>query len=196
MDGPATLTSSIYVASSWRNHVQPVIVAAIRTAGFDVYDFRHPDAADDGFHWSQVYGRPGDAAEWTDGVPAAEMVAGLDHPLAVNGFGLDMAAMERCNTCVLVMPCGRSAHLELGWFAGQGRRTAILLDDPCQPELMYRMVDLATASMEELLRWLAPGSAAEPSEPDPPNVVDLMEALEASLAAVKADRPTTTGAAQ
>jgi hypothetical protein len=31
--------------------------------------------------------------------------------------------------------------LELGWFVGQGRKTAVLLDDPCTPELMYRMVD-------------------------------------------------------
>lgn len=144
----------IYVASSWRNPRQPAVVDTLRTAGFDLYDFRHPEDGDDGFHWSQVYGRPGDAAEWTDGVPADEMIAGLDHPLALNGFGLDMAAMENCDTCVLVLPCGRSAHLELGWFVGQDRRTAILVDDPCQPELMYRMVGLITPSMDELLRWL------------------------------------------
>lgn len=154
MDGPGALTGRIYVASSWRNQDQPIIVRGLRAVGFDVYDFRHPDDADDGFHWSQVYGRPGDAAEWVDGVPADEMVAGLDHPLAVNGFALDMAAMKSCDTCVLVLPCGRSAHLELGWFVGQGCRTAILLDDPCQPELMYKMVDLVTPSMTTLFKWL------------------------------------------
>jgi len=182
----------IYVASSWRNSVQPTVVGALRSAGMEVYDFRHPDDGDDGFHWSQVYGRPGDAAEWTDGVPAEEMVAGLDHPLAVTGFGLDMAAMEKCDTCVLVLPCGRSAHLELGWFAGEGRRTAILLDDPCQPELMYRMVDFLTPSMDELLRWIVPCPTVHPEpEPEPErlSVPDLMAALEASLAAVKAAGP-------
>ncbi len=144
----------IYVASSWRNPVQPAVVAALRSAGFDYYDFRHPGNAEDGFHWSDVYGRPGEAAEWTDGVPALEMIRGLGHPLAVTGFDLDMAAMEKCDTCVLVLPCGRSAHLELGWFVGQGKRTAILLDDPCQPELMYRMVDFLTPSLGALLGWL------------------------------------------
>lgn len=155
LDGPAALTSRrVYVASSWRNSLQPSVVGALRAVDLDVYDFRHPADADDGFHWSQVYGRPGDAAEWVDGVPADEMVAGLAHPLAETGFRLDMDAMESCDTCVLVLPCGRSAHLELGWFVGQGRRTAILLEDPCQPELMYRMVDLVTPSLTTLLRWL------------------------------------------
>ena len=152
MDGPAAL--SIYVASSWRNPTQPSVVQALRAVGHEVYDFREPEAGNNGFHWSDVYGRPGDAAEWVEGVPADEMVRGLDHPLAHAGFGLDMDAMESCNTCVLVLPCGRSAHLELGWFVGQGRRTAILLEDPCQPELMYRMVDFITPSLNDLLCWL------------------------------------------
>lgn len=153
LDGPASL-NRIYVASSWRNQRQPTVVHALREDGHDVYDFRHPSGADDGFHWSQVYGRPGDAAEWTDGVEAYEMVRGLGHPLAENGFALDMDAMKGCGTCVLVLPCGRSAHLELGWFVGQGRTTAILLDDPCQPELMYKMVDYMTPSLRNLLGWL------------------------------------------
>lgn len=154
LDGPAAL-SSIYVASSWRNPIQPAVVSSLRAAGFECYDFRHPHDDNEGFHWSYVYGRPGDAAEWTDGVLSSEMIRGLAHPRAVAGFVLDMAAMERCDTCVLVLPCGRSAHLELGWFVGQGRRTAILLDNPCQPELMYRMVDHLATELPELVTWLA-----------------------------------------
>ena len=43
----------IYVASSWRNHVQPMIVEALRGDGHEVYDFRNPpDAA--GFGWGQL----------------------------------------------------------------------------------------------------------------------------------------------
>lgn len=144
----------IYLASSWRNDVQPLALGVLRAAGHEVYDFRNPESGNSGFHWSSVYGRKGDAATWSEGVPAAEMLTGLDHPLAVTGFGLDMAAMEKCDTCVLVLPCGRSAHLELGWFVGQGRRTAILLEDVCQPELMYRMVDFMTSSVLDLLGWL------------------------------------------
>ena len=32
----------IYVASSWRNKYQPEVVAALRKAGHEVYDFRNP----------------------------------------------------------------------------------------------------------------------------------------------------------
>lgn len=47
--------------------------------------------------------------------------------------------MKWADVCVLVMPCGRSAHLEAGWFVGAGKPTLILLENG-EPELMYRMV--------------------------------------------------------
>jgi hypothetical protein len=50
-----------------------------------------------------------------------------------------MGALEDCTCCVLVMPCGRSAHLELGYAVGAGKKSIILLSDG-EPELMYRMV--------------------------------------------------------
>lgn len=34
----------IYLASSWRNEHQPRILALLRDAGHEVYDFRHPQA--------------------------------------------------------------------------------------------------------------------------------------------------------
>jgi hypothetical protein len=44
----------IYVASSWRNAIQPIVVAALRRDGHEVYDFRNPFHGDTGFHWSQI----------------------------------------------------------------------------------------------------------------------------------------------
>ena len=35
----------IYVASSWRNAQQPAVVARLREAGHEVYDFRNPAPA-------------------------------------------------------------------------------------------------------------------------------------------------------
>lgn len=49
---------------------------------------------------------------------------------------------------------GRSAHLELGWAVGQGKKTAVLLDDPVTPELMYKMVDYLAPNVHDLLGWL------------------------------------------
>lgn len=138
----------VYVASSWRNPVQPAVVAALRTAGIDCYDFRNPPNGA-GFGWEQVGGR---AFSDTESIPGYLKM--LDHPRAVEGFDADCAAMEKADTFVLVLPCGRSAHLELGWAVGAGKRTAILLDDPVTPELMYRMVDHIAPSLVDLLGWL------------------------------------------
>lgn len=145
----------VYVASSWRNDTQPMVVEAIRAAGIGAYDFKNPDGAT-GFHWSEVgLHRTNDAAA------VLEYLWALDHPRAKEGFAADFAAMQRADAFVLVLPCGRSAHLELGWAVGAGKPTAILLEDPCVPELMYSMATHLTPSLEGVVRWLR-------ELPDPP----------------------------
>jgi hypothetical protein len=137
----------VYVASSWRNALQPVLVNILRQAEIDCYDFRNPEGGT-GFHWSEV---GVDSA----GETPEDYLAGLDRPRSIAGFEADFAAMQKADTFVLVLPCGRSAHLELGWAVGAGKRTAIFLgEQPVIPELMYRMADLITPSTVELLAWL------------------------------------------
>ena len=141
--------SYVYVASSWRNPMQPAVVATLRAAGIDCYDFRNPEAGT-GFAWREVGLEQNAFGE----VQQPDYLAALEHPRSIEGFDSDFAAMQRADTFVLVLPCGRSAHLELGWAVGAGKRTAILLDDPCTPELMYRMVDHLAPSVFDLLGWL------------------------------------------
>lgn len=139
----------IYAASSWRNTVQPGVVRMLKTWGHWVYDFRHPHATRGdrgrrgvGFSWSEI------DPNWKDWT-SAEFAQGLEHPAARDGFGSDFDAMKWADACVLVMPCGRSAHLEAGWFVGAGKRLAILLEDG-EPELMYLMADALCADLDEL----------------------------------------------
>lgn len=147
---PSGLPQYTYVASSWRCEMQATVVEALRAAGLDCYDFKHPEDGP-GFRWTDV-GLPRNERE--GGCSPDVYLKGLEHPVAVAGYERDFAAMERADTFVLVLPCNRSAHLELGWAVGQGKRTAILLEDPCEPELMYRMVDYLTPSVPDLLGWL------------------------------------------
>lgn len=140
----------VYVASSWRCQRQLTVVQALQHRGVDLYDFRNPPNGA-GFGWEEVM--PFNVERQATYVD--DYLRGLDHPRAVEGFDSDFSAMEECDTCVLVLPCGRSAHLELGWFVGQGKRTAILLDGPfVTPELMYKMVDYLTPSLATLIRWI------------------------------------------
>jgi hypothetical protein len=110
----------IYVASSWRNIYQPAVVDICRKAGHETYDFRNPGPGDNGFGWSEI-----DPAWKSWDFERYRKL--LNHPRAQQGFNLDMGALKTCDACVLVYPCGKSAHLELGWAAGAGKRTAVLV---------------------------------------------------------------------
>lgn len=144
--------SYVYVASSWRNPIQIAVVAALRSAQIECYDFRNPEPGEIGFNWKDVM--PTFRGANDQAVPVDEYLAGINHPTAMAGYGRDLAAMKRADAVVCVLPCGRSAHLELGWAAGMGKRTAVLLDDPVTPELMYRMCEYLAPSLFDLLGWL------------------------------------------
>ena len=137
----------IYVASSWRNEYYPEVVTKLRAAGHDVYDFRNPPSGDPGFKWANVDPR---YMEWTP----EEYRDHLDHPKAVKQFGNDIEAMEACDTCVLMLPCGRSAHTEAGWFAGRGKKVLAFIPEKQEPELMYKLFSGVCCSMEELIKAL------------------------------------------
>ena len=64
------------------------------------------------------------------------------HPEAVKAFEKDFHAMQEADYCVLLLPCGRSAHSEAGWMKGQGKKVFVLdMSEKPTPELMYQMFD-------------------------------------------------------
>jgi hypothetical protein len=139
----------IYVASSWRNERQKDVVAALRGLGHDVYDFRNPAPGDAGFGWRQC-ATPEQVKD-----PRRFREEVLTHAVARAGFANDMMALKAADVTVLVLPCGRSAHLELGYATGAGQSTIVLLDDPMsEPELMYLMNMSIAVSLDEVLAML------------------------------------------
>ena len=135
------------MASSWRNEFYPEVVEALRRAGHEVYDFRNPPSGDEGFKWSCV---AENYMEWSP----QEYREQLEHPKTVRQFDNDIKAMEACDTCVLVLPCGRSAHTEAGWFAGRGRTVVVYIPVRQEPELMYKLFSAVCCSMDELVETL------------------------------------------
>ena len=136
--------AKIYVASSWRNKYYPEVVEALRTKGHEVYDFRNPPHGGNGFRWTDIDEK---ALEWS----FDEYAEGLHHPKAERQFKADLEALEWADTCVLVLPSGRSAHTEAGWMAGAGRRVFVYIPEMQEPELMYKLFDGVAGSMEDLL---------------------------------------------
>lgn len=154
----------IYVALSWRNQRHPLVVLALRKDGHYVYDFTDRNQTpDDGvtpptfaFNWGWI-----DPAwkQWS----TEEYQKALEHELAMKGFESDFSAMKWADSCVLVLPCNRSAHLELGWFLGQGKPGYILLDkESFEPELMYKLATGVYADLGSLRVAIAGGRTLFP----------------------------------
>lgn len=134
----------IYVASSWRNKFQPEIVRALKDIGHEVYDFRNPKVGDHGFHWSDI------DKNWENWIPE-EYVENLKHPIAKEGFNKDFDAMKWADVCVMVLPCGRSAHTEAGWMKGDGKKVYVFMPISQEPELMYKIYDDILTDLNELI---------------------------------------------
>ena len=132
----------IYVASSWKNNIQPLVIQKLKNEGLDVYDFR----SGDGFHWEEL------DRNWKNWKPE-EFVDILKQPIVENNFNDDFSALKHSNVVIMVNPCGSSAHLELGYAIGANKITAILLSDG-QPELMYKMADKIFTDINELISWI------------------------------------------
>jgi hypothetical protein len=141
----------IYLASSWRNEYYPTVLGHLRALGHEVYDFRDPAAH---FQWSEI---DPDWQSWT----VAQYRKALNHPLARRGFYADFQAMSAADTCVLLLPCGASAHSEAGYMAGEGKEVYIYIPELKEAELMYSMYTGIASSLEELEGWVGDATEAE-----------------------------------
>lgn len=139
----------IYVASSWRNPDQPELIKLLKEhfGEASVFDFRHPAPKCDGFHWEQI------DPDWHDWTPE-EYIGALRHRAATEGFMRDMLAMHEADVCVLLLPAGRSAHLEAGWMKGVGKRLVIITQDREEPELMYKLADIILNGFDDIVDTL------------------------------------------
>lgn len=155
----------VYVASSWRNDFQPNVIKVLRANGYEVYDFKGPGdgwgnggQGPGGFRWFEVDPR---WESWPEDIP--RYIDGLNHPRAIEGYRRDMDALERSDACVMVMPCGPSASMEMGWACGAGKHVAVFIPGLREPDLMVKMADLVTDSIDTVIAFLDSAHAVKPS---------------------------------
>lgn len=140
----------LYIASSWRNKNYENVLAGLRDQGHECYDFRHPSPGNHGFSWSKVAGK----YKAIDAI--SDYLLWLQDPIAQQGFQLDKGALDWCEAGVLVLPCGRSAHSEAGYLAGQGKPVIVLLSPiDFEPELMYLLYHKCVTSITAVCRELS-----------------------------------------
>ena len=117
----------VYLIGSLRNReIVQTVAAELRAVGYEVFDdwlAPGPEADDKWKEYEETRGRTYEEAlqGW-----AAKQVFEFDH------FHL-----RRSNIGVLVMPCGKSGHLELGRMSG-GKPTYVLMDTPDRWYVMYQ----------------------------------------------------------
>lgn len=117
----------IYITGSLRNSQIPIIGNKLRELGQEVFDDWHsvgPEADDKWKEYEQRRGRS--YREALQGYAARHV------------FSFDRAHLDRADAVLLVLPAGRSGHLELGYAVGQGKKGYILLDDPDRWDVMYQ----------------------------------------------------------
>lgn len=136
--------TTIYLIGSLRNPAVPQLANALRAMNFDVFDDWHSagETADD---------------SWRDYEKARErsyVEALRDSYAAQHVFDFDLHHLNRAHAAILMMPAGKSGHLELGWMLGQRKKGYVLLDNPDRWDVMYKFADGVFATQEELLEQL------------------------------------------
>lgn len=143
------MNRKIYLIGSLRNPEIEDIASRLRDDGHEVFDdwYAAGEKADDSWQSYEI-GRGHKLYEALNGVHA------------VAAFQVDKTWLDWCDTAVMVMPAGKSAHLELGYCRGQGKACHILM--PTEPErfdLMYRFAHGVWTSFPALAVALRNGYA-------------------------------------
>lgn len=132
----------LYLVGSLRNPDIPALGNKLRASGHEVFDDWHaagPTADDE---WKRYETEVGHTYRDALGGYAARHV-----------FDFDRHHLDRCTAGVLVLPAGRSGHLELGYLIGQGKPGFVLMDTPDRWDVMYQFATVAF-SEEELIGQL------------------------------------------
>jgi hypothetical protein len=75
---------------------------------------------------------------------------------ATNIFMFDRSYIDVFDVAILIMPCGKSGFLELGYAKGRSKKTFIFLDgkDPERYDIMPNFADKICLTLEELIQEL------------------------------------------
>lgn len=135
------MDKSLYIVGSLRNPKVPITAKRYREAGWDVFEdwFAAGETADDSW---QAY----------------EKDRGRDFKSALKGYAAqhvyryDKSHLDRCAMGLLVLPAGKSGHLELGYLIGCGKPGFILLDgEPERFDVMYNFAAAVYTNIDEAL---------------------------------------------
>ena len=133
------MPKKVYLIGSLINPEVHKLSQKIRELGFIVFDDWYaagPEADDKWRDYEKARGRT-----------YRDALAGL---AAEHVYNFDFKHLNESDVAVLLLPCGKSGHLELGYMLGKGRKGYILLDNPERWDVMYKFADGIFHNFEEL----------------------------------------------
>ncbi len=137
-------TETVYLIGSLRLPSVREFAKELREAGFDVFDDWHaagPEADDIWQKYEQDRGRS-----------YLEAIRGA-HAKCV--FEFDARNINRSSVGILMLPAGKSGHLELGYMLGQRKRGYVLFDkEPERWDVMYQFATGLFLDKAELIKEL------------------------------------------
>lgn len=134
----------VYLIGSLGNVAVPSTAATLRAAGHEVFASWYAAGPEADRHW--------EAYERGRGLTFEQALR--DHA-AQSVFNFDRSHLDRCDAAVLLMPAGRSGHLELGYAIGKGKRGFIC--HPNEPErwdVMAAFAERVCIGVDELVEAL------------------------------------------
>lgn len=134
-----------YLIGSLRNSELPHIACDMRVElGVDVFDDWYavgPEADDHWMTYEKGRGRT--------------MAGALKGRSATHTFEWDKKHLDSSDFVVLVLPCGRSGHMELGYAIGIGKPAFVLYDgDPDRWDVMYQFATCIATSLPDLYNMI------------------------------------------
>jgi len=136
---------SIYLIGSLRNPEVMEVASELRANGWDVFDdwmAAGPEADD---YWQKYENKRGH-----------DVKTALRGYSAQHVFQYDKTHLDRCDYALLVLPAGKSGHLELGYFIGTGKPGFILLNgEPERFDVMYAFARDVFTSLDEAVARLS-----------------------------------------
>jgi hypothetical protein len=133
----------IYLIGSLRNRNIPILAGKLRAAGHEVFDdwYAAGHRADD--HWRDY--------EKQRGRTYREALKGA---AARNVFRFDHLHLTKSDRAVLVMPAGKSGHLEFGWFCRDNPGFVFFDKEPVRWDVMYQFAKDVCFGVDELIEVL------------------------------------------
>lgn len=138
------MTKCIYLIGSMKNPEIPKLAISLRKLGFDVFDDWYSPGPETDDYWQKYEKERGrNYKEALQGWHAKEV------------FEFDKLHLDRADVGVLVLPAGKSGHLELGYMVGKGKPSYILFDkEPERYDIMYQFATDVFYSAEDLIKAL------------------------------------------